>query len=74
MRECGLKSSVSVYVSPHPVVTPLAGVWIEIFQLCILSFTHTVTPLAGWWIEIIVILYGIGVFLVTPLAGVWIKI
>ena len=34
------------------IVTPLAGVWIEIKNLFNLCLTVTVTPLAGVWIEI----------------------
>ena len=33
-------------------VTPLAGVWIEIFVIRIRDHPHVVTPLAGVWIEI----------------------
>ena len=33
-------------------VTPLAGVWIEIFQGAPADVTPLVTPLAGVWIEI----------------------
>ena len=36
----------------HVLVTPLAGVWIEITLLYPLSALHLVTPLAGVWIEI----------------------
>ena len=33
-------------------VTPLAGVWIEIWMSCTLGIYSGVTPLAGVWIEI----------------------
>ena len=33
-------------------VTPLAGVWIEIYVLLIKGRLRIVTPLAGVWIEI----------------------
>ena len=33
-------------------VTPLAGVWIEIFIVCAARLSEDVTPLAGVWIEI----------------------
>ncbi len=34
------------------VVTPLAGVWIEIILTICVFLAHFVTPLAGVWIEI----------------------
>ena len=34
------------------MVTPLAGVWIEIYNAFLSSLQVTVTPLAGVWIEI----------------------
>ena len=34
------------------IVTPLAGVWIEIQLLCDYLIANAVTPLAGVWIEI----------------------
>ena len=34
------------------MVTPLAGVWIEILVIIISAPVATVTPLAGVWIEI----------------------
>ena len=37
-------------------VTPLAGVWIEIFRFDIKTMCFIVTPLAGVWIEITAIL------------------
>ena len=33
-------------------VVPLAGTWIEIYQLKSAEFEHIVVPLAGTWIEI----------------------
>ena len=57
------------------MVTPLAGVWIEIKQGERLENIESVTPLAGVWIEI---RYARSVAMrsavVTPLAGVWIEI
>ena len=35
------------------LVTPLAGVWIEIKSLINLEKSNHVTPLAGVWIEIL---------------------
>ena len=51
-RECGLKLFLSYQKLTMPVVTPFAGVWIEIprsFDKCIFII---VTPFAGVWIEI----------------------
>ena len=55
-------------------VTPLAGVWIEIFVIRIRDHPHVVTPLAGVWIEIARKRRNRGTCNVTPLAGVWIEI
>ena len=55
------------------LVTPLAGVWIEIGR-CSQSARRTrVTPLAGVWIEIAKRANQRLLSLVTPLAGVWIE-
>ncbi len=35
------------------IVTPLAGVWIEIHISCLIVIVKPVTPLAGVWIEIL---------------------
>ena len=35
------------------MVTPLAGVWIEIFVRVVINNRIAVTPLAGVWIEIV---------------------
>ena len=56
-------------------VTPLVGVWIEIFQYgtsCI--YWHEVTPLVGVWIEIGGLNGKMQIRVVTPLVGVWIEI
>ncbi len=34
------------------IVTPFAGVWIEIPPACVSSYALGVTPFAGVWIEI----------------------
>ena len=75
MRECGLKSIRRTYKDGNPVVTPLAGVWIEIVENPADGAQELVTPLAGVWIEIFNV-YKDGTKLVgvTPLAGVWIEI
>ena len=73
-RECGLKLDCvnTLYVSD--LVTPLAGVWIEIHQaMKDMGFTR-VTPLAGVWIEIYTVAGKNLTDDVTPLAGVWIEI
>ena len=51
LRECGLKFLKAVLQSIY-LVTPLAGVWIEINKENRLQETDVVTPLAGVWIEI----------------------
>jgi len=37
----------------HLLVTPLAGVWIEIVEYRLKADSKKVTPLAGVWIEIV---------------------
>ena len=56
------------------IVTPLAGVWIEIVMLDVEVRNTEVTPLAGVWIEIKSCNIITPTNLVTPLAGVWIEI
>ena len=52
MRECGLKFDLNKDIFNNHMVTPRAGVWIEIYGE-ILELTHNpVTPRAGVWIEI----------------------
>ena len=51
-RECGLKFLLFDEVKPKHLVTPYAGVWIEIFVVLILKRRSNVTPYAGVWIEI----------------------
>ena len=59
---------------PPIIVTPFAGVWIEIRLLWSLGKSISVTPFAGVWIEISVSADGDTVPFVTPFAGVWIEI
>ena len=54
LRECGLKSALSFGQFGRTIVTPLAGVWIEIFVAKKIRIHFFVTPLAGVWIEIII--------------------
>ena len=56
------------------VVTPCAGVWIEISISSVLTGFHLVTPCAGVWIEIWYTHGEHGQPHVTPCAGVWIEI
>ena len=56
------------------LVTPLVGVWIEIFTFCRSSPFFQVTPLVGVWIEIIIVVNMYKLAQVTPLVGVWIEI
>ena len=56
------------------IVTPYAGVWIEMKSSVLISRTMSVTPYAGVWIEIIICMIKRMVDIVTPYAGVWIEI
>ncbi len=56
------------------MVTPLAGVWIEIGLSPMSARRITVTPLAGVWIEMPRGSQKMQGCSVTPLAGVWIEI
>ena len=51
-RECGLKSLSIDYKGHFEIVTPFAGVWIEIANRYQVVIEHDVTPFAGVWIEI----------------------
>ena len=56
------------------VVTPFAGVWIEIVKAILSAQDRGVTPFAGVWIEISrKVTKGIYAT-VSPFAGVWIEI
>ena len=55
-------------------VTPLAGVWVEIFLRLDSHLPDFVTPLAGVWVEMDWIKVCICGAVVTPLAGVWVEI
>ena len=52
MRECGLKLEKYLVGQNASVVTPCAGVWIEISTEFMEVKKQTVTPCAGVWIEI----------------------
>ena len=56
------------------IVTPYAGVWIEIEFREIDYYSVLVTPYAGVWIEIAVQSTNDNISSVTPYAGVWIEI
>ena len=51
-RECGLKFTVLTVLPPVVLVTPFAGVWIEITSSAGIWCGTDVTPFAGVWIEI----------------------
>ena len=51
-RECGLKFICFLHRLSDHVVTPYAGVWIEIVKKGWDKSGHIVTPYAGVWIEI----------------------
>ena len=55
------------------MVTPRAGVWIEIPQMAHLSMLPSVTPRAGVWIEMECVEKIRRDVQVTPRAGVWIE-
>ena len=53
LRGCGLKWFWNRQILQNGIVTPLAGVWIEIEKTqSSIKNLHNVTPLAGVWIEI----------------------
>ena len=58
----------------HNLVTPFAGVWIEIVYSKHGSKNHSVTPFAGVWIGILSRRKRRKESAVTPFAGVWIEI
>ena len=51
-RECGLKSIAVTILVIWYLVTPYAGVWIEIIKMSADPSNKLVTPYAGVWIEI----------------------
>ena len=55
------------------VVTPLAGVWVEILCRKSGNIACPVTPLAGVWVEIALSMLNAAASTVTPLAGVWVE-
>ena len=69
-----MKYAVLRMLEEREAVTPLAGVWIEIYSYPQSPGLSEVTPLAGVWIEIIRNLRVVRHHSVTPLAGVWIEI
>ena len=74
-RECGLKSLYNRIVSGNLLVTPLAGVWIEMGIICVRENIHVLSlpsrecGLKYIWAHESCVTNG-----VTPLAGVWIEI
>ena len=73
-RECGLKLADYVHMDDRDFVTPLAGVWVEIWKNIRKDIPSGVTPLAGVWVEIIGEQIEKYKSPVTPLAGVWVEI
>ena len=53
VRECGLKSLRHRAAQHNHIVTPRAGVWIEIRNRAVSTNVEVVTPRAGVWIEIL---------------------
>ena len=72
-RECGLKFICKMNEGSVEIVTPYAGVWIEIVLIISNVYLHLVTPYAGVWIEIKKELESVCEDDVTPYAGVWIE-
>ena len=69
-----MKFVLALYMVDSPLVTPFAGVWIEILFHLLHPCQISVTPFAGVWIEIhSTSLLRVHLF-VTPFAGVWIEI
>ena len=56
------------------VVTPLAGVWVEIGNDSGIGICSGVTPLAGVWVEIHLKRWESEPDTVTPLVRVWVEI
>ena len=52
VRECGLKCRNLFCLCKMPMVTPRAGVWIEMIYMIEMICSTNVTPRAGVWIEI----------------------
>ena len=52
MRECGLKFVLTERLTRMEIVTPYAGVWIEMQCPKYTAEDLVVTPYAGVWIEI----------------------
>ena len=62
-----------VYKWLENAVAPLAGAWIEIRDINVVSGIANVAPLAGAWIEMDLKLSDSGLNVVAPLAGAWIE-
>ena len=69
-----MKFSVLGLACRVKLVTPLAGVWVEIRLLLHRQILPAVTPLAGVWVEIAQKCQSACDSMVTPLAGVWVEI
>ena len=74
VRECGLKYQNYCDRCGQKLVTPCAGVWIEILAVKNVRYLWKVTPCAGVWIEIAWRSQPPNRQIVTPCAGVWIEI
>ena len=69
-----MKSLMIAFAIFSASVTPLVGVWIEMYCAKIKTHKILVTPLVGVWIEIIIVVNMYKLAQVTPLVGVWIEI
>ena len=74
LRECGLKYTEECRKVYNIIVTPLAGVWIEIFTGAVTATSLTSLPLRECGLKFSVYRQKYSCQLVTPLAGVWIEI
>ncbi len=74
LRECGLKFFIVKAKRKYFVVTPLAGVWIEISKSSESSSSSSSLPLRECGLKFMLVVSFIQMVHVTPLAGVWIEI
>ena len=69
-----MKSPLQETTALPPLVAPLAGAWIEIYEKYKPAQKLIVAPLAGAWIEMPSVLDAHLPDVVAPLAGAWIEI
>ena len=74
MRECGLKSVLAVTSIKKDIVTPCAGVWIEMSLLTSVAGLPESLPVRECGLKLEDGKTGGTLRFVTPCAGVWIEI